>query len=302
MHQGAPLLFSAVLRLGAAFVLALWLLLFRRRQLFSPAMRAELRGAVRQPLLVAGALFGNIGVGTLVYSVRYIDPALSYLLNELWPMIFLVSASLFLRGSGRYVRPGIFQWLLVVICFVGVATCIVSQSDGMAVRQVLSPDTLKGVGLALVGSLIVVLQLASIRWAAVNGARLSLEEGTPAQWELLCLMVAGVASLGSSGLLFLALGTAAGEWGWPWVGPSLLVVLLVALTVEACGQLGLRLGLGAARSLGPVIIVQMSTPGAIVLLSAVGASHLRNPLWFGAGAAVVLLSNMAISGRAGGGR
>ena len=302
VHQGAPLLFSAVLRLGAGFMMALWIVVFHRRRLFSRAMRQELGRAVRQPLLVAGALFGYVGMGTLVYSTRYIDPALSFLLNELWPMIFLVSASFFLRGSGRYVRPGLFQWLLVVSCFAGVATCIVSQSDGLAFGQVLSADTLKGVGLASVGSLIVVFQLASSRWAALNGARLPVEGGSPAQWELLSLLIAAVAGVGCSGLMFLALGTAAGEWGWPGVGPALLVSLLVSVTFEASGQLGWRLGLGAAFSLGPVIIAQLSTPGAIVLMSLVGASQLRNPLWFAAGAAVVVASNMAISGRAGGGR
>ena len=176
--QGAPLMFSAVLKIGSVSGYVLFLLLFYRRLILRRDVWTEiLKGMWRSPLEIRGRVFLTavpFFLATITYfdyaffslAVRSVDVSVATVFYEAWP-IFLIAliGRLFVREQ-RYERTSREVFVLSFVGFIGFAFVAASQTGGFHF-QVDGPDGESwglGFGLLAVALFLAPLSAFGLRW------------------------------------------------------------------------------------------------------------------------------------------
>ena len=173
----APFLFNAWLRLGFVAGCTLFLVsciarLKHRREilaLFIERIKGDMSGlflrnrTLKQRLLSAALLLcmvSNFDFALFAWSVKYVDVSVAAVLYEIWPIGIIFLTALLIRN--RYASINITTVLLLVICFVGVAFVISSQSD--VTISYGNFDTVIGVFLVISAVAVTSLATFGFRW------------------------------------------------------------------------------------------------------------------------------------------
>ena len=289
-----PFLFNFFYRGGGVVGGVSCLLLFSRGMLFDPGvLRLVVSRLARWdlPLLLVPYLAYTF----FSWSASLVPVAVTTVVFEVWPVLFVLVTERMVRREGRYLRSTPVVVLPVVLGFAGVCLVVVS---GAGPGGLGSPGSLLGVGLAGLASVCAVLGGYNLRWALVLAVRLRPSGEERRLAEFFCLMV-----LFTVGSLFSCLVNLVGELVVPGVvglGKGLLLLGPVAVVLAVLGGCLLdsggtvfqRKGVLRAAHLGVASIAYSTPLFSLGWLWVVVGLAVAWPWALLAGAVLVVVSNL----------
>lgn len=235
-----PFLFNGYYRLGAALGALLWLFLSDRRRFLTWSLWASLWRRLRGPDAVLLSL-PYFGYTAFAWSARYVDVAVTAVVQEVWPVLFVLLTVWLWRGAGRFRRLGRRDAALFAACF-GAAVLAVYAEHGDFGRWTADGDAgavATGVGLAVLAALLISGTGYSLRWAAcwataavAQGGDVVGERRRAELFGLLVMFFAGslVSAAANLGLgLLTETGGPPADWRRLFLGSLAAGVLLDAL-------------------------------------------------------------------------
>ena len=170
-----PLVFNFFYRLGGfaggAFVLVL---LGRRRGVGLGLVNAMASNLRPWNLILLLQFFGFT---FFAWSVRYVDAAVTTMVYEAWPVVFMLLMGVSVGERRWFQRLTWRQAGLALLCLLGVCLVVDSQ-DGVAVG--VSVSVALGVGIAVGGMLLISMSYLNYRWVAAVVTTWERDHGTPA--------------------------------------------------------------------------------------------------------------------------
>ena len=157
----APFLFNAIYRFGGVIGAVLFLGVRYRDLLFDCQVVAFVRGAVFHPRFL-WVIIPYFSFTAFAWSIRYIDVALTTIMQEIWPVFFILLTDRLLRREGRFDPPTVGQLFLVLVGFGGFSFVVFSQAG---FSGALGDNAWIGVLLALAAALMASATSYNYRWA-----------------------------------------------------------------------------------------------------------------------------------------
>ena len=188
----SPFLFNAVYRFGAVIGAGVFLFAFYREFILSGSVLTLIWQRLKNRT-IALVIVPYFGYTAFAWSVRYVDVSLTTIVQEIWPVLFILFTERLMRRENRFRRPTLGQIGLVAFCFIGFAFVVNSKDGTFWQLDLISKATLIGVGLAILSAFIISSTSYNFRWAA--NLRNELMDCAPRpsstfKVELFCLMVA----------------------------------------------------------------------------------------------------------------
>ncbi len=312
----APWLFGAMWRWGLALGGVAALLVFFPRLLLSSLVWRSVRSAPKPWLLALGGLTSLEYVG-FALSLRYVDVSVVAVLTEAWPIFFVLVFGLTLRREGAAAAGGLgWLMLLLSIGFAGVGLVVFSQAGDWAGAAASWREIAFGTFLALLTmcsmSCMVFPFLWGREWAVGPGRRLfmgSVGTAGPALGGftgyrlaffgvILGFLVAIVPGLVLLPVVAWFVGELALEAVSPrqvaWIGLLMGVVnVTVVLLIRLANLLTDNLGVNGLVFFSPLL--------SLLILAVFGEVGVASVDYLTAGAALLVVANVLLSFRAGGG-
>ena len=188
----SPFLFNAAYRLGAVVGSLSFLLIFYRDLLFaSPVLALMWRRFENWTIILV--IVPYFGYTAFTWSVRYVDVSLTTIVQEIWPVLFILLTERMLLRENRFRRPTASHIGLVALCFLGFAFVVSSRDGDLWQFSKLDYETLFGVGLAVLAALIISSTSYNFRWAAALRDEIIYSVPNTSNTfkvEMFCLMIA----------------------------------------------------------------------------------------------------------------
>ena len=125
-HQ-APFMYNAISTLCTGIGVAIFLIMFYRRQLLDREIwQAVCRNWRRWSML--GVLLGTFNYAVYAWSLKYIDVSVAAVLYETWPLWMILLTGKLYKGEDRYDNIGVFGWACILMGFFGLGFVILSQT------------------------------------------------------------------------------------------------------------------------------------------------------------------------------
>lgn len=231
----APLSFNCLYRTGG-FLGGVALLAFLWRRGF---LRADVWEAMRDGTRPVDWLMINVqfyGFTAFAWSASYVDAAVTAMVYEMWPMLFMLMMGRVLGRMRWFSQLSPREVVQAGVCFTGVAMVVASERGLVGA---IDGNVGLGVGIAVLGMVLTATSFWNFRWCGVVVALLEERRGRRAgRGEWLAILVTGF-TLGS-GVAALVNGLAAdlvGEQvgsspGWALLG---LVAVAGGFVLDAGG-------------------------------------------------------------------
>lgn len=188
----SPFLFNAVYRFGAVIGAGVFLFVFYREFILSGSVLALIWRRLKNRTIVL-VIVPYFGYTAFAWSVRYVDVSLTTIVQEIWPVLFILFTERLMRKENRFRRPSLGQIGLVAFCFIGFAFVVNSKDGTFWQFSLISKATLIGVGLAVLSAFIISSTSYNFKWAANLCNELIDYMPSPSstlKMELFCLMIA----------------------------------------------------------------------------------------------------------------
>lgn len=159
-------LFAAVVTIGEAVGVFLFLVLRNRRELAD----MRLLTAVRSKLLDWSIMLGVINCfdwAFLAWSTQFVDTAVSAIVYQMWPVLFVIFIARFDKASGegeKYRTLSVELFILMVFAFLGLAFVVLAPSGSVAGLISAGRSELIGIALALLAALTGALWAFNFKW------------------------------------------------------------------------------------------------------------------------------------------
>ena len=305
----SPLMFSAVLRLGAVLGYAGFLFLFYRRLLFRKAVWREVFRAIwASPLQLGGRTvytFVPFLLATVTYfdyaffavAVHSIDVSVATVFYEAWPILLIALTGYLFNRERRYERTGWEVFAFSILGFVGFVFVAASEAGGLLIGAEGRELTRLGSGFGFLAIALVLAPLSAfgLRWGVDLGRRLEGVTGLEREYLsfFAVVMVNFLGNLAALPFIVVASTVVLGESGLGWYHVVYgLLGGLVALTLanvawRKVNLVTIRLGVNAMSYLTPLFGLFW-----IYLLSDFRPARMD---YLVIGATVVLTSNLLIN-------
>ena len=156
-----PFLFNSVYRFRGVIGALSFLVLFYRDLLLDRRVMEVVLIAVLD-WRVVWVIIPYFSFTAFAWSLRYVDVTLTTIVQEIWPVFFIILTDRLLRAEGRFDPPTVSQIVLALLGFIGFIFVVLSQEVRAGGRE---GSALWGVGLALVAALMASATSYNYRWA-----------------------------------------------------------------------------------------------------------------------------------------
>ena len=211
--EESPFLVNSVYRFGALLGALLFLFVIYRDFLNCSEVRQLVSDRLKN-LTILIVIVPYFGYTAFAWSVKFVDVSLPTIIQEIWPVLYILFTERLLRREKRFLRPTFQQIVLILFGFIGFGFVIYSQEGRLWHDQILSTRSLIGIGLALLSAFIISSTAYNIKWASdlrnefPNKLKIKYSNY---KIELFCLMIAFLIGSAASAIINLLAGIAVGE-------------------------------------------------------------------------------------------